>query len=137
MQQTDKIQKRYAVYCRVFTAGLLVTFITFLPYLADYYILQPSDTVLEYFAQNAVNRYLPQILLEYARLPESDMTRILKYQREVFKTNTSRMVTDCYGQQIKSYTMEQIEAIRHFKVVSFDILYGSSPLRNRVWQPYD
>lgn len=81
--------------------------------------------------------YLPQILLEYARLPESDMTRILKYQREVFKTNTSRIATDCYGQQIESYTMEQIEAIRHFKVVSFDILYGSSPLRNRVWQPYD
>ena len=57
MQQTDKIQKRYAVYCRVITAGLFITLITFLPYLADYYLLQPSDTVLAYFAENSIDRY--------------------------------------------------------------------------------
>ncbi|MDE7340288.1 MAG: sulfatase-like hydrolase/transferase [Lachnospiraceae bacterium] len=81
--------------------------------------------------------YLSQMLLEYANLPESDMTRILKYQREIFKTNTGNIVIDCLGHPIESYNEEQIEAIRHFKVVSYDILHGSSPLRDRVWQPYD
>lgn len=81
--------------------------------------------------------YLPQLLLEYAQLPESDMTRILQYQREVFQTNTNRIVIDCYGHPIESYDEKQIEAIRHYKVVSFDILYGSGPLRDKVWLPYN
>lgn len=80
--------------------------------------------------------YLPQMILEYAHLPESDMCRILKQQREMFRTNT-KIVFDQFGQPIESYTAEQIETIRHFKVVDFDILYGSGSLRNRVWQPYD
>lgn len=80
--------------------------------------------------------YLPQMILEYAHLPESDMSRILKQQREMFRTNT-RFVIDCYGQPIESYNDKQIETIRHFKVVDFDILCGSSSLRDRVWQPYD
>ncbi|MDE6663180.1 MAG: LTA synthase family protein [Lachnospiraceae bacterium] len=80
--------------------------------------------------------YLPQMILEYAQLPESDMSRILKQQRNIFKTNT-RIVLDCFGQPIESYNDKQIETIRHFKVVDYDILYGSSSFRDRVWQPYD
>ena len=80
--------------------------------------------------------YLPQMILEYANLPESDMSRILKQQRNMFRTNT-RIVLDCFGQPIESYNEKQIETIRHFKVLDYDILYGSSSLRDRVWQPYD
>lgn len=81
--------------------------------------------------------YLPQLLLEYAQLPESDMARILKYQRDVFKTNTNRIVIDCFGHPVESYHEDQIEAVLHYKVVGFDVLYGSSQLRDRVWEPYD
>lgn len=81
--------------------------------------------------------YLPQMLLEYAKLPESDMTRILKYQREVLKTNTDCIAVDCFGHPIESYDEKQAEAIRHFKVVNYDILHGSGPSRDRVWLPYD
>ncbi len=57
MKQTDNLQMRYAVYYRVLTAGLLAIFVTFLPYLADYYLLQPPTTVLDYYAKNSVNIY--------------------------------------------------------------------------------
>lgn len=31
--------------------------------------------------------YLPQMLIDYAGLPDSNMTRILRYERSCFKTN--------------------------------------------------
>lgn len=80
--------------------------------------------------------YLPQMLLEYAHLPESDMSRILRKQREMFRTNT-RYVIDCFGQPVESYNESQMETIGHFKVVEYDILYGTSSYRNRIWQPYN
>ncbi|MDE6749026.1 MAG: LTA synthase family protein, partial [Lachnospiraceae bacterium] len=80
--------------------------------------------------------YLPQMVLEYAHLPESDMCLILKKQREMFRTNT-RYAIDCFGQPIESYNESQMEIIGHFKVVDYDILYGTSSFRDRVWQPYN
>lgn len=53
--------------------------------------------------------YLPQILLEYAGLPDTDMSRVLKQQRE---------------------------SIQHFMVMDYDILFGSGASRERVWLPY-
>lgn len=81
--------------------------------------------------------YLPQMLLEYAGLPEADMTRILRRQREVLKTNTRIWVADGQGRAIESYDDRQSEAVRHFKVVDYDILFGSGPRRERVWLPRD
>ena len=80
--------------------------------------------------------YLPQILLEYAGLPDADMSRILKQQREFFKANTRILVTDDQGSVLNAYDYRQREAIRHFMVVDYDILYGSGSSRERVWLPY-
>ncbi|MDE6213407.1 MAG: LTA synthase family protein [Lachnospiraceae bacterium] len=80
--------------------------------------------------------YLPQILLEYAGLPDADMSRILKQQREFLKTNTRILVADDQGKVLEAYDYRQREAIRHFMVVDYDILYGSGSSRERVWLPY-
>lgn len=81
--------------------------------------------------------YLPQMLLEYAGLPDADMSRILKHQREVLKTNTRIMVSDNQGRILDAYDYRQREAVRHFMVVDYDILFGSGPDRERVWLPYN
>ncbi len=80
--------------------------------------------------------YLPQMLLEYAELPDADMSRILKRQREVLKTNTRILVADDEGRVLDAYDYEQSEAVQHFMVVDYDILYGSSSNREQVWLPY-
>ncbi|MCM1145646.1 MAG: LTA synthase family protein [Blautia sp.] len=99
-------------------------------------VLMWSNFETEEMELNGENiNYLPQIALEYAGLPDSPMTQILKYQRKILRTNSGKIAVDCNGQPIESYNDEQIEAIRHFKVVDYDILYGSSPYRDSVWQP--
>lgn len=80
--------------------------------------------------------YLPQMLLAYAGLPDSDMSLILKRQREALKTNTRILVADNQGSVLHAYNNSQSEAVRHFMVVDYDILFGSSPERERVWLPY-
>lgn len=80
--------------------------------------------------------YLPQILLEYAGLPDTDMSRILKQQRQFFKTNTRLLVTDAQGRVLDAYDYRQREAVQHFMVVDYDILFGSESSRERVWLPY-
>ena len=80
--------------------------------------------------------YLPQMLLEYAGLPDTDISRILKQQREVLKTNTRALVADDQGNVLDTYDYRQREAVRHFMVVDYDILYGSGSSRERVWLPY-
>ncbi|MDE7427672.1 MAG: LTA synthase family protein, partial [Lachnospiraceae bacterium] len=80
--------------------------------------------------------YLPQMLLEYAGLPDADMSRILKQQREVLKTNTRILAADAQGRVLDAYDYRQSEAVQHFMVVDYDILYGSSSNRDRVWLPY-
>ena len=80
--------------------------------------------------------YLPQMLLEYAGLPDTDMSRVLKQQREVFKTNTRILVADEQGRALDAYDDRQREAVQHFMVVDYDILFGSGSSRERVWLPY-
>ena len=46
--------------------------------------------------------YLPQLLIDYAGLPDSDMTRILRYERSFFKTNSSKFVRDASGRRCMS-----------------------------------
>ncbi|MDE7176485.1 MAG: LTA synthase family protein [Lachnospiraceae bacterium] len=80
--------------------------------------------------------YLPQMLLEYAGLPDTDMSRVLKQQREVLKTNTRMLVADDQGRALDAYDSRQREAVQHFMVVDYDILFGSGSSRERVWLPY-
>lgn len=80
--------------------------------------------------------YLPQMLLEYAGLPDAGMSRVLKRQREVLKTNTRVRVADEQGRLLDSYDPKQREAVRHFMVVDYDLLLGSSAYRDRIWLPY-
>lgn len=80
--------------------------------------------------------YLPQMLLEYAGLPDTDMSRVLKQQREVLKTNTRMLVADDQGRTLDAYDSRQREAVQHFMVVDYDILFGSGSRRERVWLPY-
>lgn len=48
---------RYAVYFRLLSAGVLLMFMIFMPYLADYYLLRPGINILEYYNQYVVDRY--------------------------------------------------------------------------------
>lgn len=89
---------------------------------------------IEFTGENI--NYLPQIMLEYAGLPDSDMTRVLRYARGILKTNTRKLVEDASGQLVENYNREMLESVRHFKVVDYDILFGNSPHRSTVWQPY-
>ncbi len=78
--------------------------------------------------------YLPQMLLECAGLPDSEMSRILKCQRRLFRTNSRAFVTDAEGAQVLSCSEEQAEMLRHSKVVIYDILFGEEP-RENLWSP--
>ena len=78
--------------------------------------------------------YLPQMLLESAGLPDSDMSRMLKYQRSVFKANSREFVMDANGEQVLMCTEEQMEMLKHGKVVIYDILFGEEE-RGNVWNP--
>lgn len=80
--------------------------------------------------------YLSQILLEYAGLPETDMTQIIRSEKEMFRADVRRFVEDAQGQQIKTYHDEQLEMVRHINVVDYDILFGSSTYREKVWLPH-
>ena len=78
--------------------------------------------------------YLPQLLIDYAGLPDSDMTRILRYERSFFKTNSSKFVRDASGAEVYECTEEQLRALNHYKAVQYDILHGEGIGRD-VWQP--
>lgn len=54
---TERLKKEHKICVYLFAAALLITAITFLPYLADYYVLQPDSTILAYYADNSVDRY--------------------------------------------------------------------------------
>lgn len=54
---TERLKKEYKICVYLFASALLITAITFLPYLADYYVLQPDSTILAYYADNSVDRY--------------------------------------------------------------------------------
>jgi len=78
--------------------------------------------------------YLPQMLIDYAGLPDSDMTRILRYERAYFKTNSTKIVRDAAGKELWQCTMEQIRALSHYKAVQYDILWGEG-IGGDVWKP--
>lgn len=79
--------------------------------------------------------YLPQMLIKYAKLPETKMTRILTYERSILKSNTRKLVEDAEGNPVNNYNDEQIEAIRHFKVIDYDLLFNGSPKHPDLWIP--
>lgn len=78
--------------------------------------------------------YLPQMLIDYAGLPDSNMTRILRYERSYFKTNSPNFVRDVSGKIIREGTEEQIRALNHYKTVQYDILEGDG-IGKDVWRP--
>lgn len=78
--------------------------------------------------------YLSQTLIDYAGLPDSDMTRILRYERSYFKTNSPKFVRDASGEELHECTMEQLLTLNHCKAVQYDILHGEGIGRD-VWQP--
>lgn len=80
-------------------------------------------------------QYLPQMLLDYAGLPDSDMACILRRMRGCFKANARAFVTDADGQRIDAYSEPQREAVNHFMVVDYDMLFGGGIDRG-VWEPY-
>ena len=78
--------------------------------------------------------YLPQALIDYAGLPDSDMTRILRYTRSCFRTNSLKYARDAAGEELHRCTEEQLQALSHCKAVQYDILFGEGTCRD-VWQP--
>lgn len=86
------------------------------------------------FTGESIN-YLPQMMIEYAGLPESEMTQILRYERSVLKANRRRFVTDADGNFLQSYNDTQKEAIRHFKIIDYDLLFHDKPSHPDVWKP--
>lgn len=86
------------------------------------------------FTGESIN-YLPQMLIEYAGLPETEMTQILRYERSVLKSNRRKFVTDADGNFIQSYNYKQMEAIRHFKIIDYDLLFHDKPAHPDVWKP--
>lgn len=78
--------------------------------------------------------YLPMMLIDYAGLPDSDMARILRYERSYFQTNSWEFVRDASGELIREGTEEQIRALSHYKTVQYDILAGDG-MGEDVWKP--
>ncbi len=78
--------------------------------------------------------YLPQMLLESADMPECEMTRMLRYQRGVFRANAREFVLDEDGKQLLTCSDEQLEVLNHSKTVIYDILFGEE-IRDNVWVP--
>ncbi len=93
-----------------------------------------NDDKIDFSGENI--SYLSQIVLEYAGMPETDMTQILRSEKEMFRADVRRFVSDGEGRQIKTYNDEQMEMVRHINVIDYDILFGSSAYRDAIWQPH-
>lgn len=78
--------------------------------------------------------YLPQMLIDYAGLPDSNMTKILRYERSLFKTNSDLFVLDGAGEPIVQCTEEQVRGLRHVKAVEYDIFFGER-FCGDIWYP--
>lgn len=78
--------------------------------------------------------YLPQIILDYAGLPESDMTLALRYERSLFKTNSRAIVLDAEGEPVQQCTQEQVNGLRYMQVMEYDIMLGEG-LCHDIWNP--
>lgn len=93
-----------------------------------------NDKKIDFTGENI--NYLPQILFEYAGMPETDMTQILQCEKRHFRTDVRRFVENSDGERIKVYSDEQLQMVRYINVVSYDILFGSSSHREKLWQPH-
>lgn len=91
-----------------------------------------SDEKMSFSGENIC--YLPQILVDYAGLPDCDMTRILRYERSYFKTNSPKIVQGAKGEELDECTEDQLRVLNHCKVVQYDILHGEGIGRD-VWLP--
>ena len=91
-----------------------------------------SDEELSFSGESIY--YLPQMLIDYAGLPDCDMTRILRCERTCFKTNSPKFVRDAAGKEVYECTEEQLRVLNHCKVVQYDILHGEGIGRD-VWKP--
>lgn len=78
--------------------------------------------------------YLSQMILESAGLPDSEMSLMLKNQREVFRANAREYVLDSKGEPVTECTEEQLETLNHSKAVLYDIMFGEAE-RENVWLP--
>jgi phosphoglycerol transferase MdoB-like AlkP superfamily enzyme len=78
--------------------------------------------------------YLPQMLLEYAQMPDSDMQRILRYERNYFKADSRQYILDAFGLQLTQFTKEQVQALKHYKTIEYDLILGDS-IGSDVWNP--
>lgn len=93
-----------------------------------------NDDRVDFSGENI--SYLSQIILEYAGLPETDMTQIVRSEKEMFRADVRRFVEDAQGRQIKTYNDEQLEMVRHINVIDYDILFGNSAYRDDIWMPH-
>lgn len=78
--------------------------------------------------------YLPQIVLDYAGLPDSDMTLALRYERSLFKANSRAFVLDAEGEVMQQCTEEQMRGLRYMQLMEYDILLGEGLCRD-IWNP--
>ena len=80
--------------------------------------------------------YLPQMLLDYAGLPDSEMTLALRYERSLFKANSRAFVLDAEGELVQQCTEEQVWGLRTMQIVEYDILFGEG-LCQDIWLPLE
>lgn len=78
--------------------------------------------------------YLSDMLLEYAHMQDSEMARILRCRRAVFKSNTRKLVMDSEGKKVEQYTQEQEQMINYCKSIAYDLVFGESVGQN-IWMP--
>ena len=78
--------------------------------------------------------YLPQMLLDYAGLPDSEMTLALRYERSLFRANSRAFVLDAGGEVMQQCTEEQMRGLRCMQIVEYDILFGEGICRD-IWIP--
>lgn len=78
--------------------------------------------------------YLPQILLEYADMPDSDMRRILRYERRFFKADSRSYILSPDNTELSLLDDGQFNALKNYKNIEYDLILGNLVGTN-VWQP--
>lgn len=78
--------------------------------------------------------YLDYMLIDYCGLPDSNMTKILRYMRTQFKANTRYYILDKDNNKMDVCSNEQVKAVYNFNVLQYDMLIGSN-LCSDIWEP--
>lgn len=100
------------------------------------YDLEWTDTETDMAGEitgNGINQ-LGGILLDYAGLPESNMSRILGYYGSLVKADTRFYTMDTENRILSALSDEQAEVITKFRVIQYDIMLGDM-LCGDIWQP--